>query len=118
MADSKNSFVVYTDIKETLDGLTDDQVATLFQGMVDYQLTGSVPEFEGSLNSRSFRSVSKWTEIIPNGNAQRQLEQSQGVRAESDPERSDAQRLRAKQTKQVLHNRSKTKQTKQTKLLM
>ena len=49
MADSKNSFVVYTDIKETLDGLTDDQVATLFRGMVDYQLTGSVPEFEGVL---------------------------------------------------------------------
>ena len=49
MADSKNSFVVYTDIKETLDGLTDDQVATLFRGMVDYQLTGSVHEFEGVL---------------------------------------------------------------------
>ena len=49
MADSKNSFVVYTDIKETLDSLTDDQVATLFRGMVDYQLTGSVPEFEGVL---------------------------------------------------------------------
>lgn len=49
MADSKNSFVVYTDIKETLDGLTDNQVATLFRGMVDYQLTGSVPEFEGVL---------------------------------------------------------------------
>ena len=49
MADSKNSFVVYTDIKETLDGLTDDQVATLFRGMVDYQITGSVPEFEGVL---------------------------------------------------------------------
>ena len=49
MADSKNSFVVYTDIKETLDGLTDDQVATLFRGMVDYQITGSVPEFDGVL---------------------------------------------------------------------
>ena len=49
MTDSKNSFVVYTDIKETLDGLTDDQVATLFRGMVDYQITGSVPEFDGVL---------------------------------------------------------------------
>ena len=49
MADSKNSFVVYTDIKETLDGLTDDQVATLFRGMVDYQITGTAPQFDGVL---------------------------------------------------------------------
>ena len=49
MADSKNSFVVYTDIKETLDSLTDDQVATLFRGMVDYQITGTAPKFDGVL---------------------------------------------------------------------
>ena len=50
MADNKNSFIVYADdIKETLDGLTDDQVAALFRGMVDYQITGEAPEFSGVL---------------------------------------------------------------------
>lgn len=50
MADNKNSFLVYAaDIKETLDGLTDDQVAALFRGMVDYQITGIAPEFSGVL---------------------------------------------------------------------
>lgn len=50
MADNKNSFIVYAaDIKETLDGLTDDQVAALFRGMVDYQITGIAPEFSGVL---------------------------------------------------------------------
>ena len=49
MADNKNSFVVYTDIKETLDDLTDEQVAALFRGMVDYQITGEDPKFSGAL---------------------------------------------------------------------
>ena len=50
MADNKNSFLVYAaDIKETLDGLTDAQVAQLFRGMVDYQITGEAPEFSGVL---------------------------------------------------------------------
>ena len=49
MSDDKKSFVVYTGIKETLDELTDEQVAALFRGMVDYQLTGVDPEFSGTL---------------------------------------------------------------------
>lgn len=49
MVDSKNSFVVYTDIKETLDDLSDSEVAALFRGMVDYQITGDDPKFTGSL---------------------------------------------------------------------
>ena len=50
MADNKNSFIVYAaDIKETLDKLTDDQVAELFRGMVDYQITGEAPAFSGVL---------------------------------------------------------------------
>lgn len=49
MTDEKNSFVVYTDIKETLDELTDEQVAALFRGMVEYQLTGKDPKFSGTL---------------------------------------------------------------------
>ena len=49
MANSKNSFVVYTDIKETLDDLSDSEVAALFRGMVDYQVTGEDPNFSGTL---------------------------------------------------------------------
>lgn len=49
MTDDKNSFVVYTDIKEIIDDLDDTQVAALFRGMVDYQVTGRVPKFKGSL---------------------------------------------------------------------
>ena len=49
MTDSKNSFVVYTDIKETLDDLSDSEVAALFRGMVDYQVTGEDPNFSGTL---------------------------------------------------------------------
>ena len=45
----KDSFIVYTDIKETLDDLDDAQVAKLFRGMVDYQLTGKDPKFKGIL---------------------------------------------------------------------
>ena len=49
MAEIKNSFVVYTDIKETLDDLSDSEVAALFRGMVDYQVTGEDPNFSGTL---------------------------------------------------------------------
>lgn len=67
MADSKNSFVVYTGIKETLDELSDEQVAKLFRGMVDYQITGKDPEFTGMLKfafipirQQMDRDTSKW----------------------------------------------------------
>lgn len=49
MNEEKNSFVVFTDIKEILDELDDKQVAALFRGMVDYQETGKVPNFRGAL---------------------------------------------------------------------
>ena len=45
----KSSFVVYSDIKETLDELTDDQVAKLFRAMVEYSATGEMPKFSGIL---------------------------------------------------------------------
>ena len=45
----KNSFVVYTDIAETLEELEDAQVAALFRGMVKYQQTGEDPKFRGTL---------------------------------------------------------------------
>lgn len=46
----KKSFLVYgEDLKEILDALTDEQVAQLFRGMVDYHLTGVDPAFTGIL---------------------------------------------------------------------
>ena len=49
MSESKDSFVVYTDIKEILDDLDDKQVAALFRGMVDYRITAKNPKFTGTL---------------------------------------------------------------------
>ena len=49
MAKEQKGFVVYGDIKESLDELTDEQVATLFRGMVDYHVTGKDPKFKGVL---------------------------------------------------------------------
>ena len=49
MASEQKGFVVYGDIKESLDELTDEQVATLFRGMVDYHVTGKEPKFKGVL---------------------------------------------------------------------
>ena len=49
MSKDQKGFVVYGDIKETLDELTDEQVATLFRGMVDYHITGKEPKFKGVL---------------------------------------------------------------------
>ena len=71
MADNKNSFIVYADdIKETLDDLNDDQVAALFRGMVDYQITGKAPKFSGVLKfvfvpirQQMDRNNEKWQQI-------------------------------------------------------
>ena len=70
MTDEKNSFVVYTDIKETLDELTDEQVAALFRGMVNYQLTGVDPNFSGTLKfafipirQQMDRDNTKWEQV-------------------------------------------------------
>lgn len=49
MASEQKGFVVYGDIKESLDELTDEQVAALFRGMVDYHVTGKDPKFKGVL---------------------------------------------------------------------
>lgn len=49
MSKDQKGFVVYGDIKETLDELTDEQVAALFRGMVDYHITGKEPKFKGVL---------------------------------------------------------------------
>ena len=45
----KKSFIIYGEIEETLDELTDEQVAKLFRGMVRYANTGEDPGFKGIL---------------------------------------------------------------------
>lgn len=110
MSEDKKSFVVYTGIKETLDALTDEQVATLFRGMVDYQLTGVDPEFSGTLKfafipirQQMDRDNIKW-------------ERKKAVRAESGRRggiRSGEVRREKAEVEANEANASKTKQTKQ-----
>lgn len=111
MADKKNSFLVYAaDIKETLDGLTDDQVAALFRGMVDYQITGIAPEFSGVLKfafipirQQMDRDNTKW-------------EQTKAKRAESGRRggiRSGEVRREKAENEANEASASKSKQTKQ-----
>lgn len=44
---SKDSFVLYTKIKETVDALTDDQAGRLFKAILEYETSGTVPELDG-----------------------------------------------------------------------
>lgn len=68
--EDKGSFVVYTDIKEIVDELTDEQVATLFRSMLDYQITGKDPKLTGTLKyifipirQQMDRDAEKWGKI-------------------------------------------------------
>lgn len=47
MSKDQKGFVVYGDIEESLNELSDEQVATLFRGMVSYFNTGNDPGFSG-----------------------------------------------------------------------
>lgn len=49
MGKDQKGFVVYGDIEESLDELSDEQVAKLFRGMVNYFNTGKEPKFSGLL---------------------------------------------------------------------
>ena len=49
MAKEQKGFVVYGDIKETADELTDEQLGQLFRGMIDYFVQGECPRFTDSL---------------------------------------------------------------------
>lgn len=49
MGTEQKGFIVYGDIKDVIDELTDDQVALLFRGMVSYFLDGKDPKFTGIL---------------------------------------------------------------------
>lgn len=44
MGEMKDSFVLYTSIKDVLDELTDEEAGILFKAIVEYQATGEVPE--------------------------------------------------------------------------
>ena len=49
MSKDQRGFIVYGDIKDILNELTDDQVAQLFRGMVNYFVDGKDPKFTGIL---------------------------------------------------------------------
>ena len=49
MSKDQKGFIVYGDIKAVIDELTDEQKGQLFQGMVDYFVTGKAPKFTGVL---------------------------------------------------------------------
>lgn len=46
---AKGTFIVYDEIKDSLDEMTDEEIGRLFRGMVDYHVTGEEPELEGGL---------------------------------------------------------------------
>lgn len=46
MKEDKKSFVVYCDIEENLDRMTDEEVGLLFRSMVHYSNTGEEPELD------------------------------------------------------------------------
>lgn len=111
MADNKNSFIVYAaDIKETLDKLTDDQVAELFRGMVDYQITGEAPEFSGVLEfafipirQQMDRDNTKWKrtrEKRVESGRQGGLRSGEVRKAKAGNEANEASASKSKQTKQ------------------
>ena len=111
MADNKNSFIVYAaDIKETLDKLTDDQVAELFRGMVDYQITGEAPEFSGVLEfafipirQQMDRDNTKWErtrEKRVESGRQGGLRSGEVRKSKAENEANEASASKSKQTKQ------------------
>lgn len=66
----KNSFVVYTDILETLNELNDEEVGRLFRAMVEYVELGNKPKFTGKLRltfipirQQLDRDAARWEEI-------------------------------------------------------
>ena len=49
MEEGKKGFIIYTDVKETLDNLSDEDVGKLFRGIVNYEVSGDDPDFSGEL---------------------------------------------------------------------
>lgn len=67
MDENKHSFMIYTDLKETLDRLTNEQVGILFRAIMDYQVTGEDPNLDSPLDfifipirQQMDRDAAKW----------------------------------------------------------
>lgn len=49
MGKEQKSFLVYKDVQQVVNELTDEQAGQLFKGMIGYSTTGKAPKFDGIL---------------------------------------------------------------------
>lgn len=49
MGKEQKSFLVYKDVQQVVNELTDEQAGQLFKGMISYSSTGKAPKFDGIL---------------------------------------------------------------------
>ena len=68
---NKNSFVLYTDINETLQYLDNEEKGIIFQAILDYQITGEVPDlprdlllFFSTIKTDLDKNDKKYTEVV------------------------------------------------------
>ena len=68
---SKKSFVLYNDLKLTLDKLTDDQAGKLIKAVFEWQVNGSLPELDFTIDiiitpiiEQLKRDSSRWKKTI------------------------------------------------------
>lgn len=114
MAD--RTFIVYDEIKDTLDEMTDEEIGKLFRGMVDYHVTGEEPDLKGGLKfafipirQQMDRDDEKW-------NKTREARAEAGRKGGAPKGNQNAQKdeeNKQKQTKQANGCFDSEKQTKQ-----
>lgn len=114
MAD--RTFIVYDEIKDTLDEMTDEEIGKLFRGMVDYHVTGKEPDLKGGLKfafipirQQMDRDDEKW-------NKTREARAEAGRKGGAPKGNQNAQKdeeNKQKQTKQANGCFASEKQTKQ-----
>lgn len=114
MADK--TFIVYDEIKDTLDEMTDEEIGKLFRGMVDYHVTGEEPDLKGGLKfafipirQQMDRDDDKW-------NKTREARAEAGRKGGAPKGNQNAQKdeeNKQKQTKQANGCFDSKKQTKQ-----
>lgn len=114
MAD--RTFIVYDEIKDTLDEMTDEEIGKLFRGMVDYHVTGKEPDLKGGLKfafipirQQMDRDDEKW-------NKTREARAEAGRKGGAPKGNQNAQKdeeNKQKQTKQANVCFASEKQTKQ-----
>ena len=116
---AKGTFIVYDEIKDSLDEMTDEEIGRLFRGMVDYHVTGEAPEFEGGIKfafipirQQMDRDDNKW-------NKTREARAEAGRRGGAPKGNQNAQKdeenkqNQAKQANGCFVPKKQTKQTKQ-----